>query len=174
MKAAMKRLLSIVVAVSLILLFPLPYIQADSRAEDWSEEEIIQIWIVCQPDSFVNIRAFPNGRSESVGRLDSGDSVYTDGNTKRGFLHVYASIEPGEGWVHKGYVVYDEPVKPEQQEYTVQSKGRVACRRSAGGTRRCWVRNGDPVRVYYISDEWSITNKGFIKTEFLAEAGAGP
>ena len=171
MKAAAKRLLSIVLIVSLFFLFPIPNINAGGIAEETWEDGLIRVWIVCQPDSFVNVRAFPNGKTEAVGRLDSGDMTYTDGQTKRGFLHVYANVEAGEGWVHKGYVVYDEPHRPAQTDYVIQSNGRVSCRRSAGGTRRCWAKNGDPVKVYYISDEWSITNKGFIKTEFLTEAG---
>ena len=125
------------------------------------------IWVLCQPNSYVNIRIRPSGRSEVAGYAECGDAFETDGISKNGFLHVYASIENGEGWISKGYIVYEKPVFI-GKEMTIYSKGRVNARRTVNGKRRCWVRPGDEVTVYWMS-EWSVTNKGFIKTEFLGE-----
>ena len=139
------------------------YFMTHARGED-----DIECWILCQPDSYVNIRLNPKKKSIEVGRLECGDPIFTDGKTKNGFLHVYGfTFEVGEGWVHKGYVVYDEPFKPVQYDTTVNSNGRVAARRTINGQRRCWLKDGQAIKVYMASEEWSVTNKGFVKTKFL-------
>lgn len=127
-----------------------------------------ECWILCQPDSWVYARMNPKKKSMELGRLECGDMVYTDGKTKNGFLHVYGlSFELDEGWVHKGYVVYDKPFVPRFQETQVKSNGRVSARKTINGKRRCWVKDGQSIKVYMVSAEWCVTNKGFIKTKFI-------
>ena len=123
------------------------------------------VWILCQPDSYVNIREKPSGRSNSVGYAECGDVFETDGKTKGGFLHVIAAIEAGEGWISLGYVVYEQPVYV-GYKMIVNSKGRVNARKTIDGKRRCWVYPGDIVTVYWMAD-WAVTNRGFIKSEYL-------
>ena len=125
-------------------------------------------WILCQPDSWVYARTSPKKKSMELGRLECGEMVYTDGITKNGFVHVYdLNFESSEGWVSKGYVVYDEPYSPRFPETQIKSNGRVSARRTINGKRRCWVKDGQSVRVYMASKEWCVTNKGFIKTKFI-------
>ena len=125
------------------------------------------VWILCQPDSYVNIRNNPFGKSDVVGRADCGDDFSTDGKTKNVFLHVYATTETGEGWISKGYVVYDKPVSI-GRKMVIESRGRVNARKTVNGKRRCWVKSGDVVTVYWMA-EWAVTSKGFIKSEYLGE-----
>lgn len=125
-----------------------------------------ELWVLCQPDSYVNIRFAPKTNSEKTGYLMLGDKVLTDGKRKNGFTHILGYTEAGEGWVHTGFLIEDEPVI-RTQAATINSKGRVACRRSVNGTRRHWLKNGDSVRVYARGLEWCITDKGFVKTAFL-------
>lgn len=125
------------------------------------------VWVLCQPDSYVNIRPFASKKHEPSGIMECGWKSSTNGVTKKGYLFLDdVSNEEGCGWISKGYVVYSEPVMYTFQT-NVYSNGRVACWRSIGGTRRCWVNNGDIVTVYAVSEEWSVTNKGFIKTKYL-------
>ena len=152
----MKKLIALALLIALIFSF--------TSAN--TEKKYTQAWVLCQPDSYINVRAFPKKTSEVIGRLFSGDYIYVDGKTKKGFAHCDVAVEGGEGWVYKGFLVYSEPI-PDGHVYPIEAKGRVACRRDVNGTRRCWVHNGDPVRVYMISDEWCLTNKGFIKTKFI-------
>lgn len=127
-----------------------------------------ECWILCQPDSYVNVRETSSRNGNIIGRYSCGDKLYTDGKTKHGFVHcINLSLESTEGWVHSGYIVYDEPYTPESQDATITSKGRVACRRTINGDRRCWAKNGTEIKVYMMSYEWSVTNKGFIKTEYI-------
>lgn len=149
----MKRLLCLLLAVFFLFSVSL------------SEEYYETVWILCQPDSFVNIRFKPSGRSDVIGYADCGDAFETDGRIKNGFLHVYATIENGEGWISCGYVVYS---KPEYigKKMVVDAKGRVKARKTVNGKRRCWVKPGDVVKVYWAA-EWAATNKGFIKYEYL-------
>lgn len=130
--------------------------------------EEIDCWILCQPDSFVNARSAPKKKSMEIGRLECGDHVYTEGVIKNGYLLVYGlTFETGEGWVHTGYVVYDEPYKPDVYETQIVSNGRVNARRTINGKRRCWLKNKDVIKVYMVSFEWSVTNKGFVKTKYI-------
>lgn len=125
-------------------------------------------WILCQPDSWVYARMNPKKKSMELGRLECGEMVLTDGITKNGFIHVYdLHFEMAEGWVSKGYIVYDEPFKPNNIEAQIKSNGRVQARKTINGKRRCWVKNGQSIEVYMMSKEWSVTNKGFIKTKFI-------
>jgi len=130
------------------------------------------VWVLCQPDSYVNIRARASGRSQREGYALCGDFFETDCKTKNGFLHIYASIEAGEGWISLGYIVWDEPQAVNAQYY-ICSPYRVAVRKTIGGERRKWAHALDEFQVYWMSNEWSVTNKGFIKTEYLEEDHGG-
>lgn len=126
-----------------------------------------QVWVLCQPDSQVNIRSRASGRSEIVGYAMAGDEFRTDGKTKAGFLHVIAPVEAGEGWISLGYLVWEQP------EYVgemipVGGTGRVNARKTVNGKRRCWVQPGEEIMVYWVA-EWAVTDHGFIKAEFIGE-----
>lgn len=123
------------------------------------------VYILCQPDSFVYVREYPRRGAQVAGYVELGDALESDGITKNGFLMVYG-FEAGEAWVNLGFVSFD-PVTVETIKGHIESKGRVACRRSVNGTRRKWLKNGEKVTIYGFSDSWSITNKGFIQTQFL-------
>ena len=139
-------------------------------SEETEEAEEIECWIMCQPDSWVYARMGPKKKSTELGRLECGDLIYTDGKTKNGYLHVYGlPFEAGEGWVHKGYIVYDQPYKPVIFETVILSNGRVNARRTIGGQRRCWLKNGQKIKVYMMSLEWAVTNKGFVQSAFIAQ-----
>lgn len=140
---------------------------AGARAED----ELEEVWILCQEDSYVNIRRSANKKAKPEGRAFCGDSFRTDGKKKNGFLHVYASIEAGEGWIFGGYIVWDRPDRLGGEAWRICSNGRVAARRTVGGTRRKWLRDGEAVKVYWMAEEWSCTSQGFIKTRYLGKEG---
>ena len=125
-------------------------------------------YILCNPrmDNHVAIRLSPKKSSEEIGRLDCGDSFWTDGKTRNGYLHVFGMTEYGEGWVHKGYVVDDKPII-ERCMATVTAKGRVKARRYIGGKRNCWLDVCDDVRVYARSEEWAVTSRGYVMTKYL-------
>jgi hypothetical protein len=127
-----------------------------------------ECWILCQPDSWVYARMNPSKKSQELGRLECGDKVYTDGKTKNGFLHIYGLwFELDEGWVKKGYVVFDEPYRPFLYETNISSNGRVMARKTIDGKRRCWLKDGQAIKVYMMTDEWAVTNKGFVKSRFI-------
>lgn len=131
------------------------------------ENRLTEAWVLCQPDSFVNIRSRASSRSEYAGMLLSGDQIWVDGRTKDGYAHCEnMSNELGEGWVHAGYIVFEEPEEV-NKECRISSNGRVSCRRTIGGDRRCWVVDGSEVFVYQVAGEWAVTDKGFVKTEFI-------
>jgi hypothetical protein len=134
----------------------------------YGEEVGIECWVLCQPDSYVNVRAKPKKTSEEVGYFECGAKILTDGKVKNGYLHIFGFMfEVSEGWIHKGYIVYDEPYFPIFENTTIESNGRVAARRTVNGEKRCWLKNGQAIKVYMVSDEWSVTNKGFVKTKFI-------
>lgn len=122
-------------------------------------------WVICNPKSFVNIRVNPSGRSDVGGRAECADRFCTDGVKKKGFVHVDAPIEAGDGWISERYIVYSEPVYV-GKVCRIESSGRVACREYIGGDRTRWLRDGDEVTVYWMA-EWAVTNKGFIQSEYI-------
>lgn len=125
-------------------------------------------YILCSPrtDNHVAIRRSPRKGAEETGRLDCGDQIVTDGKTRNGYVHILGMTEYGEGWVHKGYVVDDKPII-ERCMATIAAKGRVKARRFIGGKKNCWLEVGDDVRVFARSEEWAVTNKGYVMTKYL-------
>lgn len=122
------------------------------------------VYVLCQPDSFVYVRAFPVKGSEQAGYAELGDALETDGVKKNGFLHV-GGFE-GDAWINIGFVT-EYPVTIFNGKTQINSKGRVACRRSINGTRRKWLKDGTEVVIYAFADDWAVTNQGFIQTQFL-------
>lgn len=132
-----------------------------------AEETLTEAWVLCQPDSYINIRARANSRSEKAGYLLSGDRIWIDGKTADGFAHCdRMTNEAGEGWVYAGYIVFEEP-KEINRRCRIQANGRVAARRTIDGERRTWLINGSEITVYQTAGEWAVTDEGFIKTEYI-------
>ena len=136
-----------------------------------AEEKPLTCWVMCKPGSYVSVRRSPQKNAMTVGRLDPCDKFETDGKTKNGYLHAIGIdvADGGEGWIHSGYVVTEEPEAAFEQYYC-SSLSRVACRRWISGPRvenYGWIVNGSTVQVFYRTEEWSCTNRGYIKSEFL-------
>lgn len=125
------------------------------------------VWVLCRPGSSVNIRSRASSRSEIVGYASCADGFVTDGRRKNGFVHVYASIETGEGWISSRYIVDTEPAYVGETR-SIDSTGRVQARQYIGGKRLRWLRPGQEVMVYWISD-WAITDVGYVRWEFIGE-----
>lgn len=126
------------------------------------------VWVLCNPESYVNIREKPRKSGRRIGQAYCGDWFRTDGTTRNGFLHVDAPTESGEGWISTGYVVWCEPaaVAPEEK-WRVDSDGRVAARSTIGGSRNRWLHDGDDIRVYYVA-EIAITQYGFVDADYVS------
>ena len=136
-----------------------------------AEKATVKAWVLCQPADYINLRARASRKSTAVGRLDCGDAVELDGVTKNGFARVTGITidSPDEAWIYTGFVVFDRPVwSGEQMEIT--GNGRVAARKNCCGEVRQWLQPGALVTVYWKSDEWCVTNRGFIKTQYLEVA----
>ena len=126
-----------------------------------------QVFVFCNPKTSVNIRKTPRKGSEVSGRLDFGDWVMTDGKKKNGFLHVIKITEDGEGWIFAGYVIDDQPVKMERARATVSATGRVMSYRWVKGRKNGWVNNCEDVKVLALSEDWAVTDHGYIRTKYL-------
>lgn len=122
-------------------------------------------FIICNPNSYVCVRNSPKKGNNEAGRFDCGDYVRSDGVKKNGYLHITEAME-GDGWIYAGNVVEDPPVI-EKQKMRVNSNSNVICRRSVNGKKVGILTNGDVVTVYARSNEWAVTDKGYIMTEFL-------
>lgn len=122
------------------------------------------VFVLCQPNSYVNLRQHPRKGAELAGYAELGDELETDGVKRNGFLHVLGL--DADAWINAGFVT-EYPVTVETVFAQVESNGRVACRRAINGTRRKWLVNGTELTIYAYADDWTITNKGFIKTQYL-------
>lgn len=125
-------------------------------------------FILCNPkvENHVCVRRSPRKTSEETGRLYCGDRVFTDGKIRNGYLHIFGITEDGEGWVHNGYIV-DEPPLIEKCMATVAANGRVKARSRIGGRQVNWLDVCTDVQVYARTEEWAVTNRGFIRMKFL-------
>ena len=135
-----------------------------------AEESYTKAWVICQPGDYVNARSRPSSRSESVGWFDGGEEILLDGQEKNGFLHCVGRFETCGAWIYGGYVVYEQPTRVYARA-SVVSKGKLQARKCVDGKRRCWLKTGDTVKVHWWTEEWCVTNKGFVMTKYLEMEG---
>ena len=151
----MKRLLLIMIAVICAII---PCFSA-SEGED-------EYFIICRPGTCVNVRISPDMHSEVIGCKFFGDEIFVD-KEKNGFVHITnLNSEYTEGWVYKGLIVEDKPVEINATAVIV-SNARVAGRKYVNGKITKWLSNGTEVMIYAASDEWCVTDKGYVRAEFI-------
>ena len=126
-----------------------------------------ECYIICNPKSYVCVRRSPKKGAEETGRLDFGDNFITDGKKKNGFIHVIGITEAGDGWIFAGNVISDKPEKLKNARATVAATGRVMSYRWVNGSKNCWINVGSELVVLAISNDWAVTNKGYIRTQYL-------
>lgn len=121
-------------------------------------------WIICK--DYVIIRNWPSRKATEGGQLDPGDEIEIDGKTKDGFAHI---VSPVDGWVWAGNIVSSQPEKVECKAF-VTAKKRLYCRRWVDGPTvdsKPYLVNGSEVRVFWMNDEWAVTNRGYLRSEWL-------
>ena len=135
----------------------------EAMADEYDDCEVR--YVLCA--DFVYVRSTPNKKQEPLGRFEAGDMVYIDGRFKNGYAHVVnLSFEYCEGWVHKGFLVEDPPEKVGRTA-TIVSKGRLAARKYVNGRRTRWLNPMASLKVYWWSDEWSLTDCGYVQSKYL-------
>lgn len=158
----------LIVLLALIVVAGTIFMAAVSANMAYSEAKLVRCWILCKPGSQVVVRRTPSKGAMEVGQLEVGDWFETDAVSSNGYIRTYGIGEYGEGWVYCGYVSTEEPV-PVYETYCCVAKSRVACRRWMDGpqTENPWLKNGSTVQVFYRTSEWSVTNRGYIRSEWL-------
>lgn len=159
----MKRQDRMILLVALALIAGVIWMAAAGGRADTAEA-----WVICQPGDYINIRERASKRSAAVGRLECGDGIRITGKTENGFAEIAdLPLETGEGaWIYAPYIVFDEP-EWYGDSMTVIGTARVAARRGCGGEIRKWLQPGTDVQVFWKTEEWCVTNYGFIMTKFL-------
>ena len=166
-----KQLLALTVTGCMILTAAFCVTSAVLRAR--AESMTVQAWILCKPAmngkpaDYIHVRETPSRKADSIGRLECGDPIRVTGKTKDGWAEVEISLEESTGWVFAPYIVFEEPEHYGGREFSILTNGRVACRKYPGGDRVGWVTDGTKVKVYAVADGWSITNRGFIMSEYI-------
>ena len=129
--------------------------------------EKCSVWVLCDPESFVCVRDNPRKSSTAFGVVTCGSMLHTDGKSKKGYLHVAEGpAEDDTGWISGQFIVYDEPY-PLYRSATVVSNGRLAARKGVGGKVRKWLNPMDQLKIYWWSNEWCLTNYGYVQSMYL-------
>ena len=125
------------------------------------------VWVLCDPNSYVCVREYPRKTANAFGGITCGSRLQTDGKEKKGYLHVIeVPAEDDTGWISSQFIVYDEPY-PLYQSATVVSNGRLAARKGIGGKVKKWLNPMDQLTIYWWSNEWCLTNYGYVQSAFL-------
>lgn len=157
------RVMIVFLLIAVGIVFAFTYIYDMASAEDAATE----VWVLCDPESFVCVRDCPRKTSYAFGGATCGTMLKTDGKQAKGYVHVVdVAAESDTGWISANYIVYDEPVRIDQYA-TVVSNGRLAVRNGVGGKLKRWLKPMDTVRVIYWSEEWCLTAAGYVQTMFL-------
>ena len=134
---------------------------------DEHEEEYEIRYAICTKGDRVNVRPFPNTKNEPIGWLEPGDIVYLDGKKQNGFIHcVGLNTESGDGWIHKGYLVEDPP-ELMNRTGVITANSKVQARKNIGGKRTRWLKPGGIVKVSYWTDEWCVTDCGYVMSKYI-------
>ena len=128
-------------------------------------------YIICRPGDYVNAREKPDRHSEQAGFFEAGDEVILDGKTSNGFAHLAYPTFEGDSWVYTGYIVFDKPVWKGGQTAIVNSNANLAVRKCITGEIKKWLKNGQEMQVFWWSEEWCVTNYGFVMTEWIELVG---
>ena len=156
----------IAIAVYLVVSIYLSLGMSEANAED--DDGLTEAYILCV--DYVNVRPFPNRKGDELGRFECGTRVWLDGRKRNGFLHVVNTGLEDAGWIYAGFIVYDEPEKMCRSAVIV-SKGRLAARKYVNGKRTRWLKPLAHLIVYAWSDEWCVTNCGYVKSQYLELEG---
>ena len=156
-------------AAAALVLLVASFIGAYSVMQARAESMTVKAWVLCQQADYINVRATASKKGEAIGFLNCGDEVDLSGKAENGFAEIVNGIDTARSaWVYAGYLVFDRPVWSGRQ-MIVTSTARVAARKCVEGEVKRWLQPGDVVTVYWESAEWSVTNRGFVKTEYLEE-----
>ena len=168
MKKSGKARFILIVAALAVIVGCAGFLIGNAGISAAAERATVRAWVICQPGDYVNLRSKASRSSMQVGRLDCGDEIELDGETRNGFARVVnLTIDtPAEVWIHTGYLVFDKP-EWYGDSMAVVGNARVAARKCCDGEVRRWMKPGTEVYTYYRSDEWCVTNRGFIKSEYL-------
>lgn len=125
-------------------------------------------YILCKPGDYINARSTAAYGKNVIGRLETGDEIQVDGKTKNGFAHcTNPTFEDDECWVYTGYIVFDKPQWMNGRTATVVSNYKLAERKSMTGTVNRWLKPGTEIQVFWWTEEWCVTNRGFVMTKYI-------
>ena len=132
-----------------------------------ANRSVTECWVFCQPNGIVNVRSKPRKNSTEIAWVTCGTKLTTNGKIRNGYIYVCdMAAETTSGWISTKYIVFEEP-KPVSAEMIIRAEGRVACRKYMDGKIVKWYRDGDRVTVYWLADGWAVTERGYIRYEFL-------
>ena len=134
-------------------------------------DEPTTMYVVSAHNVSINVRHNPNTRSDIVGRLEFGwDVEVVESKKIKGvqWYKVNGISEYGYGWVIGYYLINSEPERVKDVKGMVNANGRVATYSKINSSRKSWAKPKETLDVSVYSDEWCYTNKGWIKTEYLA------
>lgn len=115
------------------------------------------------------VRAIPKHRGTVLGRFDCGMEVEATNTKRNGYIKVVdLSLEDTSGWIYGGYLT-DEMPRETNRCAMIKAKGRVKARMYIDGPVRQWLHDGDLVQVYWETSKWAVTDKGFIRAEFISK-----
>ena len=137
------------------------------------EEEYIDAWVMCNPKSEVNVRISPKKKAESIAKVYPGQHIWLTGKKQGRWYQCSVPCEAGEGWIRGDYLSFYEPKIYEEGKTYVTTCSKLIVRYSIKGNKCGELSKGRRVTVYLIAEEWAVTSKGFIMSQYLEELPDG-
>ena len=128
------------------------------------------MWAICRGNGSINVRESPSLQAPVGGWLEFGwdvDAVASKvdryGMT---WYQIDGATERGTGWVCGDYLVASQPYRCDEY-YVIDAGGRVAIRDRINGKRVGWAQPGQELHITIMSDDWMLSDAGWIRAEFL-------
>ena len=69
--------------------------------------------------------------------------------------------------IPKQFIHVDDKPLIEKCNGTIAANGRVMSWRRINNGKNCWLNICDQVKIYARSEEWAVTNKGYVRMKYL-------
>lgn len=137
-----------------------------------SLSESAPAYILCKIGDYATVRSEACFCGEEIGTLKTGDSIKVTGETENGFAKfIDPDFKSNECWVYVGYVSTSKPKWMNGQIATVKDSKCISSTVNMAKETGYWIEQGTKLQVFWYTDQWCVTNRGYVMTKHIEMDG---
>ena len=136
-----------------------------------SLSESASAYILCNPGNYATVRSEPCECGDEIGILETGNCINVTGETENGFVK-FLDSKGNECWVYVGYVTTSKPRWMNGRISTVKDSKCISSTVNMAKETGYWIEQGTKLQVFWYTDKWCVTNRGYVMTKHIEIGGA--